>query len=130
MINKAAVIATLVIFGMFALIIWIAFHFYGKTISQQSEISTATQAKNQAEFVAENQSLTIGILNTIAEANINAKQTMRSDVEVQIVTMQTAVKDDACAVKPVPVAAADSLRRQADGLRKDSINATTGKPAG
>ncbi len=130
MLNKAAVIATLVIFGMFALIIWIAFHFYGKTITQQSEISTATQAKNQAEFVAENQSLTIGILNTIAEANINAKQTMRSDVEAQIVTIQAAVKDDACAVKPVPVSAANSLRRQADGLRQDSINATTGKPAG
>jgi len=130
MLNKVAVIATLVIFGMFALIIGVAFHYYGKTISQQSDISDANQAKNQAEFVAENQSLTIGILNTIAEANINAKQTMRSDVETQIVTIQAAVKDDACAVKPVPVDAADSLRRQADGLRKDSINSTTGKPAG
>jgi len=118
----------------FALIIgvllWAAFHYYGKTISQQSEIAVATQAKNQAEFVAENQSLTIGIINTLAEANINAKQTMRGDVEAQIVTIQAAIKDDACTDKLVPVAAADSLRRQADGLRKDSINSTTGKPAG
>lgn len=115
---------------LIGVLLWAAFHYYGKTISQQSEITVATQAKNQAEFVAENQSLTIAILNTLAEANINAKQTMRSDVETQIVTIQAAIKDDACADKLVPAAAADSLRRQADSLRKDSINSTTGKPAG
>lgn len=130
MINKIAVTLTAIILVIISLLAWSAFHYYGKTISQQSEISVANQAKNQAEFVAENQSLTIGILNTLAEANINAKQTMRNDVETQIVTIQAAIKGDPCTLLPTPVAAADSLRRQADSLRKDSANSTSGKPAG
>lgn len=128
--NYFRLVTTIIFALVVGVLFWAAFHYYGKTISQQSEISVANQAKEQAEFVAQNQSLTIGILNTIAEANINAKQTMRSDVETQIVTIQATIKYDACTNKLVPVAAADSLRRQADSLRKDSLDSTAGKPAG
>ncbi|GAB2938142.1 hypothetical protein [Hafnia psychrotolerans] len=129
-INYVRLIITIIFALIIGVLMWAAFHYYGKTISQQSEISVANQAKNQAEFITKSQALTTGIFNTIAEVNINAKQGMQSDGEAQVIYITNAIKGDACADKPVPSAAADSLRKYADKIRANSTYATPGKPAG
>lgn len=129
-INYLRIAITIIFALIIGVLLWVAFHYYGKTISQQSEISAATQAKEQAEFITKSQALTTGIFNTIAEANINAKQNIESDGEAQIVYITKAIKGDACTDKHVPAAAADSLRKYADKIRANSTYATPGKPAG
>ena len=129
MINYFRLVTTILFALVIGVLLWSAFHYYGKTVAQQSEISVATQAKNQAEFITQTQALTVGIFNTLAGANINAKQTMRNDVATQIVAINKAVQGDPCAIQLVPPAAADSLRRQADSLRASSAAATSGQPA-
>ncbi len=128
MINKIAVTVTFVILAIIGLLMWMAFHFYGKTVTQLDAISNLTQQKNEAEFVTQTQALSVGIFNQIAGATLNAQKTNVSASQDRQVIIQTVLKTDACALQLVPAAANSGLLDHYNAVRQGSSNADTGKP--
>lgn len=129
MINKIAVTVTTVILAIIGLLMWIAFHFYGKTVTQLDAISNLTQQKNEAEFVTQTQALSVGIFNQIAGATLNAQKANVSASQDRQVIIQTVLKTDACALQPVPAAANSSVLQHYNEVRQGSGNANTGQPS-
>jgi len=130
MINKIAVIATVLILTFISLLVFLAFHYYGKTVSQAADLSTAIQQQKEAEFITQSQALSVGIFNTIAGATLNVQKANVSASQDRQVIIKTVLKTDACAVQPIPTAAAGSLLEHYNAIRKGADNADTGQPAG
>ena len=129
MINKIAVITTVLILACISLLMFIAFHFYGKTVSQQSEISAANQAKNQAEFITQSQALSVGIFNQIAGATIDDQKSNIAKSQDRQVVIKTVLQTEPCAVVNVPSAANDSLFEHYNAVRAGAGNTNSGKSA-
>ncbi|MGV0084238.1 hypothetical protein EEAAV_10275 [Rahnella aceris] len=111
-------------------LIWVAFHYYGKTISQQQEISVATQAKNSAEFTLNAQSLAINIFNTIAGATLNEQHANTLDSQAAQTDIKAAIAGDACAPVVVPARANDRVLNRYNSVRKGAGNADPSQPVG
>lgn len=130
MINKIAIILTAVIVLIIALLMWVAFHYYGKSVAQADSLATVVQQKNEAEFITKSQALSVGIFNQIAGATLDVQKANVSASQDRQVIIKTVLKADACALQPVPAAAAGSLLEHYNAVRKGSSNADTGKPGG
>ncbi|ECT2155166.1 DUF2570 domain-containing protein, partial [Salmonella enterica subsp. enterica serovar Derby] len=68
------------------------------------------------------------IVNTVLEANQHAKQQITLESQRTQEDIKVAVADDDCASRPVPAAAADRLRKFANGLRERSGGTTASQP--
>ncbi|MBF6637891.1 hypothetical protein LLS47_21285 [Rouxiella badensis] len=130
MADKIYRIATLVMLACMGLLMWIAFHYYGKSVAQADSLATAVQQKNEAEFITKSQALSVGIFNQIAGATLDVQKANVSASQDRQVIIKTVLKADACAVQPVHAAAAGSLLEHYNAIRKGSTNADTGKSAG
>ncbi|QII37875.1 hypothetical protein G3M83_09275 [Rouxiella badensis] len=129
MINKIAVAMTAIIFMIIALLMWAAFHYYGKSVSITDQLTTAVQQKNEAEFVTSSQALAVNTFNTIAGATLNDQKNNKAASQAQQVIIQTVLQKEPCAVVNIPSAAADSLLTHYNAIRSDSGNANSGKSA-
>ncbi len=130
MINKIAVITTVLILACISLLMFIAFHYYGKTVSQQSELSAANQAKNQAEFITQSQALSVGIFNTIAGATLDEQKTNVTASQDRQVIIKTVLQTQSCAVAAIPDAATEQLLDHYNAVRQGTRNANPGQSAG
>ncbi|MGC6389665.1 hypothetical protein ACMV8I_18670 [Ewingella sp. S1.OA.A_B6] len=129
MVNKIAVALTALILALIAILMWAAFHYYGKTVSQQSEISVATQAKNEAEFITKTQAIAVTTFNTIAGATLNEQKDNVSVSQDRQVIIKTVLQKEQCAVVLIPAAASGSLLSHYNAIRTSASNADTGQPA-
>lgn len=128
MVDKIYRIVTLVMMVCIGLLMWIAFHYYGKSVAQADSLATAMQQKKEAEFITKSQALSVGIFNQIAGATLDVQKANVSASQNRQVIIKTVLKADTCAVQPVPAAAAGSLLEHYNSIRKGSSNADTGKP--
>ena len=113
-----------------ATLIWVAFHYYGKTISQQQEISVATQAKNSAEFTLNAQAKAVSIFNTIAGATLNEQHANTLDSQAAQTDIKAALAGDACAPVVVPARANDRVLNRYNAVRQSASNADSRQPSG
>lgn len=130
MINKIAVITTLVILVCISLLLFLTLHFYGKSISQANAMTTLTQQKNEAEFITQSQSLSVGIFNQIAGVTLNDQKTNHGASERRQSIIKTVLEQAPCAVVPVPASANNSLLEHYNQINQSTANAHPGKPAG
>ena len=130
MINKVAVIAVIAGVTLLSLLVWAALHYHGKSVVLAGEITTLTKQKNEAEFITKSQALSVGIFNQIAGATLDVQKSNVSASQDRQVIIKTVLKTDACALQPVPAAAAGSLLEHYKAIRKGTSNADTGQPAG
>jgi hypothetical protein len=126
--TRIAIVAVLLL--IIGILDWVTFHYYGKTISQQQEISVATQAKNSAEFTLNAQALAINIFNTIAGATLNEQHANTLDSQAAQNDIKAALAGDACAPVVVPARANDRVLDRYNAVRKSAGNADTSQPAG
>lgn len=125
MINYFRLITTILLVLIISVLLWAAFHYYGKTITQQSEISVATQAKEQAEFITKTQALSVNIFNTIAGATLDEQKTNVASSQARQVIIKTILQTEPCAVVVVPAAANDQLLTHYNTIRTGAGNADT-----
>lgn len=130
MLNYFRLITTIVFALVIGVLLWAAFHYYGKTISQQSEISVATQAKNQAEFITNSQTLSVSIFNTIAGATLDEQHANTLDSQAAQTDIKAALAGDACAPVVVPTRANDRVLNRYNSVRQSAGNADTRQPSG
>ncbi|APY64629.1 DUF2570 domain-containing protein [Salmonella enterica subsp. enterica serovar Johannesburg] len=108
-------------------LVWSANHYHGKFLGEQRRADAAEQRADSTEAITANVLRTMAITNIIQEANQHAKQQIALESQRTREDIKVAVADDDCAVRPVPAAAADRLRKYEDSLRTSSGNTTTGE---
>lgn len=87
------------------------------------------QAK-QATAVASNVINAVSIFNQISQAATDEKQQNSEQGAARVVVIREAVKSDSCATRPIPAAAADSLREHRNKIRSGATSADPGKSDG
>jgi len=127
MINKIAVVLTALILLMFCLMMWVAFHYYGKTVAEADAISLAVKQKNEAEFITQSQALSVGIFNQIAGATLDAQKTNATASQDRQVIIKTVLQTQSCAVAPIPDAATEQLLNHYNAVRQDTRDADSRK---
>ncbi len=129
MINKIAVALTAIILLIIALLMWAAFHYYGKSVSTSDKLTTAVQQKNEAEFITQSQALSVGIFNTIAGATLDAQKTNVTTSQGRQTIIKTVLESAPCNLVLIPASATDSLRDHYNAVRQGASNAGTGRRA-
>ena len=89
---------------------------YDRAIKAESSIESSA-------MVTKNIITTMNLINKISEAAHEEKQSLAEKGETHVVYIHQALKDDACANQPVPVAAASSLFELKDNLRAGTSSA-------
>lgn len=118
------VIATF-FFTVIGSFIWSANHYYSKYQHEKKRADEAVQNAESATAITRNVLQSLQIVNTVIEANQHAKQQIALESQRTQADIKVAIADDDCASRPVPVVAADRLRKFADGLRERSGYTTT-----
>lgn len=109
-------------------LVWSADHYHGKFLEEKKRADDADQRADASENVTANVLRTVAITNIVLETNQHAKQQIALESQRAANDIKVAVADDDCAVRIVPAAAADRLRKYADSLRTGSGGAAADKP--
>ncbi len=130
MINKIAVIASVVLVLLIGSTIYLSLHYYGRYQAQITANATLTQ-ENQANAAAvQNQANLFNLFNTIAGTTLNEQSQNTVAGQGRETVIQTVIKTEPCAITVVPAAAADVLLDHYNQLRESAGNTDTGQPAG
>lgn len=108
--------------------IWSANHYYSKYQHEKKRADEAVQNVESAKAITRNVLQSLQIVNTVIEVNQHAKQQSALESQRTQEDIKVAVADDDCASRPVPAAAADRLRKFANGLRERSGGTTASQP--
>ncbi|EKR7612163.1 DUF2570 domain-containing protein [Escherichia coli] len=108
--------------------IWSANHYYSKYQHEKKRADEAVQNVESAKAITRNVLQSLQIVNTVIEVNQHAKQQIALESQRTQEDIKVAVADDDCASRPVPAAAADRLRKFANGLRERSGGTTASQP--
>ena len=108
--------------------IWSANHYYSKYQHEKKRADEAVQNVESATAITRNVLQSLQIVNIVIEVNQHAKQQIALESQRTQEDIKVAVADDDCASRPVPAAAADRLRKFANGLRERSGGTTASQP--
>lgn len=109
---------------------WSAWFYSDKASREKTRADSAEQQTQSANAIIANVIRAVNIINTISEANQNAKQQIALASQRTQADIKVALANDDCAHRPVPAAAANRLRQFADSLRASTGGPATGKPDG
>lgn len=115
--------------AFFLLIIWLVALSY-RLDAANTKADGLEQSANSAAAVTSNVLLTLSIMNTVTEANQNAKQQNALESQRATDDIKVAVTGDDCANRNIPAAAVNRLREYADSLRASPSGPVTGQPDG
>jgi len=107
---------------------WSAWYYSDKANREKIRADRAEQQAESANAITANVIQAVSIINTISEANQNAKQQIALESQRVQADIKVAVANDDCARRPVPAAAADRLRKYADIVRTGSDGTAAVKP--
>lgn len=106
-------------------LIYSANHYHSKYETEKMRADKAVERAESSEVVTANVIQSVRIMNSISEANQNAKNQIALDAQRAKDDIKVAVKDDICANQPVPAGAVKRLREYADSLRTCSGSTDT-----
>ncbi|MGE4773649.1 exotoxin [Yersinia enterocolitica] len=121
----AALIAVLI--AIFTGLAWLAFHYYGQSVEKDKTITTITGERNEAQFTLGNYTTTVRLFNDIAKANEHERNRISNNGEVRAAAIKKEIGGDKCAIRLVPAAAADLLRKHANQIRSGATGTDTSK---
>ena len=104
--------------------IWSANHYYSKYQHEKKRADEAVHNVESATAITRHVLQSLQNVNTVIEVNQHAKQQIALESQRTQEDIKVAVADDDCASRPVPAAAADRLRKFANGLRERSGGTT------
>lgn len=123
--NVQLVLALMLVVLVSALLIAVMYY-RNLSVRAETQRDQALQQQKSAETVTANVISAVRLFNDIAESTRSDKQKATDDSEQRIVYIREAVKGDKCAVLPVPVAAADSLRAHRNQIRAGASSSNSG----
>lgn len=125
--SRVTAILIAVLIAIFTGLAWLAFHYYGQSVEKDKTITTVTGERNVAQFTLGNYTTSVRLFNDIAKANEHEKNRISNDGEVRAAAIKKDIAGDECAVRPVPAAAADLLRKHASQIRSGATGTDTSK---
>ena len=125
--NRVTAILAAVLIAIFTGLGWLAFHYYGQSVEKDKTITTVTGERNEAQFTLGNYTTTVRLFNDIAKANEHEKNRISNNGEVRAAAIKKDIAGDECAVRSVPTAAADLLRKHANQIRSGATGTDTSK---
>jgi len=130
MLNKVAVIATLIILALIGLLLALAFHFYGAFVEANAKVDQL-QSDNalQAQTVA-TQAFNFQRSNQIARAAEQYAVQKTGKSQEREIEYRTILKSEPTCALPIPAGIADSLYDYANRLRASAMHSDTGQPIG
>lgn len=128
MVNKAAVIATLIIFALIGLLLALSFYFYGDSVEAKGKVSQL-QSDNalQAQTVV-TQVFNFQRSNQIANAAQQYAVQITGKSQEREIEYRTILKSEPTCNLPVPTVISDSLYNYANRLRASAMHTDTGQP--
>lgn len=129
MINKLAVIAVLIVFGLIGALLWLSFHFHGVAVKAEGQISQL-QSDNalQAQTVAA-QAFNFQLSNQIAGTVQQYAVKVTADSQEREIEYRTIIKSEPTCALLIPTAISDSLYEYTNRVRASAMHADTGQPA-
>lgn len=125
--NRVTAILIAVLIAIFTGLAWLAFHYYGLSVEKDKTITTVTGERNEAQFTLGNYTTTVRLFNDIAKANEHEKNRISNDGEVRAAAIKKDIAGDECAIRLVPTATADLLRKHANQIRSGATGTDTSK---
>ncbi|CQJ12993.1 TPA: exotoxin [Yersinia enterocolitica] len=116
-------ILTLILFGFG----FVAFHYQAKAAGLEKDKTILTGERDVAQFTLGNYTTTVRLFNDIAKANDNEKNRISNDGEVRAAAIKKDIAGDECAIRLVPAATADLLRKHANQIRSGATSTDTSK---
>ncbi|WP_170116071.1 DUF2570 domain-containing protein [Brenneria roseae] len=115
-----------------ALVVGIGIGWYITGLRWNADVSnrdSAASAANEqrAETITANVITSLRIINTITQANADAKQQIEQKSTERIVYIRQALSADDCAARPVPGDVVNRLREHADRIRSGASSADTSR---
>ena len=125
MINKFAIMVTLLLALLISVLMWVAFHYCGKTAASavtlsQMQSDTALQTTEIAK-----QSFDFQKFNDITAAALQNDKQNAATVEVKQIEYRTLLKKEPTCALDVPTAVSDGLYNYANRLRASALDANT-----
>jgi prophage endopeptidase len=120
MISSWKATAALLLLAGVLSIAWTINHYRNNAITFKDQRDKATVRANSSEAITNNVITAINLIRDISQATQNAKNELAEKGETRIVYIRQTLEGDSCAKRPVPSAAADSLREYANNLRSRS----------
>ncbi|HDL7488868.1 TPA: exotoxin [Yersinia enterocolitica] len=125
--SRVTAILIAVLVAIFTGLAWLAFHYYGQSVEKDKTITTVTGERNEAQFTLGNYTTSVRLFNDIAKANEHEKNRISNDGEVRAAAIKKDIAGDECAVRSVPTATADLLRKHANQIRSGATGTDTSK---
>ncbi|HDQ4769998.1 TPA: exotoxin [Yersinia enterocolitica] len=125
--NKLTAALVAVLIAIFTGLAWLAFHYHGQSEEKDKTITTVTGERDVAQFTLGNYTTSVRIFNDIAKANENEKNRISNNGEVRAAAIKKEIGGDECAIRTVPAAAADLLRKHANQIRSGATGTDTSK---
>ncbi|EPE4838401.1 exotoxin [Yersinia enterocolitica] len=127
MSGKLTAALAAVLIAIFTGLAWLAFHYHSQSVEKDKTITTVTGERDVAQFTLGNYTTSVRIFNDIAKANENEKNRISNNGEVRAAAIKKDIAGDECAVRLVPTATADLLRRHASQIRSGATGTDTSK---
>lgn len=105
----------------------LSLYYYHEADEWHEKADAAAKERDEARFILSNQVRMVNIINDIAKANENEKNRISNNGEVRAAAIKKEIGGDECAIRPVPAAAADLLRRHANQIRSGATGTDTNK---
>ncbi|HHH0152109.1 TPA: exotoxin [Yersinia enterocolitica] len=105
----------------------LSLHFYNEADEWHDKADAAAKERDEARFILSNQVRMVNIINDIAKANEHEKNRISNDGEVRAAAIKKDIAGDECAIRLVPTATADLLRKHANQIRSGATGTDTNK---
>ncbi|CNJ45465.1 hypothetical protein [Yersinia mollaretii] len=105
----------------------LSLYFYNEADEWHDKADAAAKERDEARLILSNQIRMVNIINDIAKANENEKNRISNNGEVRAAAIKKEIGGDECAIRPVPAAAADLLRKHANQIRTGATGTDTSK---
>lgn len=105
-----------------------AFHYHGKSVEANRDLTQAKADLDSAEKITGNVISTMNLFNDLAKANEHAKQKNANDSEQVRVVYKTILAKSPCAADVVDRDVADGLYNRANKIRTGPGSANPGQP--
>ncbi|CQI88921.1 phage exported protein [Yersinia rohdei] len=125
--NKLTAALIAVLIAIFTGLAWLAFHYHGQSVEKDKTITTVTGERDVAQFTLGNYTTSVRIFNDIAKANEHEKNRISNNGEVRAAAIKKDIAGDECAIRLVPAATADLLRKHANQIRSSATGTDTSK---
>ncbi|WP_145555707.1 exotoxin [Yersinia canariae] len=125
--NRVTAILAAVLIAIFTGLAWLAFHYHGQSVEKDKTITTVTGERNVAQFTLGNYTTSVRIFNDITKANEHEKNRISNDGGVRAAAIKKDIAGNECAIRLVPAATADLLRKHANQIRSSATGTDTSK---